>query len=123
MRHALKLISEACIPKILQLSSAYSSPPALLCCPVQELCTGGTLKAYLRARGEELIPEAHAAAMFGCIIKSVLHCHQVRWKEGGLRAACPLAWAEGGGGVGWRGLPFSVTDAPCAGRFAPTRVG
>ena len=50
---------------------------------VQELCTGGSLLDVVRS--EAPLSEERAAHCFRGIIKSVLHCHQVR--GGGHRPA------------------------------------
>ena len=43
---------------------------------VQELCKGQTLREVIKAQAP--LKEGHAAALFRDIVKSVLHCHQVR---------------------------------------------
>ena len=43
---------------------------------IQELCTGGTLHDLLR-RAPGPLSEARAARLFRCVVKSVLHCHQL----------------------------------------------
>jgi len=58
---------------------------------VQELCTGGNLQDMLRQTPEPM-SEARAARLFRGIVKSVLHCHQVRahgTPEGKCGGQCP----------------------------------
>ena len=43
---------------------------------MQELCKGQTLREVIKAQAP--LKEGHAAALFRDIVKSVLHCHQVR---------------------------------------------
>ena len=52
---------------------------------VQELCSGGALSDVIRKSAEPL-SEERAASLFRGIIKSVLHCHQVRTYGGGVHA-------------------------------------
>ena len=43
---------------------------------MQELCTGRTLQDVISAQAP--LKEEHAATLFRGVVKSVLHCHQVR---------------------------------------------
>ena len=72
---------------------------------VQELCAGGTLSDVMR-RTQGPVSEERAASLFRGIVKSVLHCHQVR--AGG-----------GGGGVGGGRSPACFVLA----RPATTYIG
>ena len=49
---------------------------------VQELCTGRTLQEVIKTQAP--LKEERAAALFRGVVKSVLHCHQVR--EGDTQA-------------------------------------
>jgi len=64
-----------CPPQIVRLRDVYESDTHIFM--VQELCTGGSLGDVLRHSMGPL-SEASAARLFRGIIKSVLHCHQVR---------------------------------------------
>ena len=58
----------------MRLQDVYETPERIFM--VQELCTGRTLLDVIRAQAP--MKEERAATLFRGIIKSVLHCHQVR---------------------------------------------
>ena len=61
-------------PNIVRLQDVYETEKHIFM--VQELCSGGSLHSLLQTRGA--IGEEAAAGLFRSIVKSVLHCHQVR---------------------------------------------
>ena len=61
-------------PNIVQLHDVYETRESLFL--VQEMCAGGNLREMMRAKGK--VGEAAAARIFRGVVKSVLHCHQVR---------------------------------------------
>ena len=65
-------------PNIVRLQDVYETENHIFM--VQELCSGGSLHNMLQTRGS--FGEEAAAGLFRSIIKSALHCHQVR---GGAR--------------------------------------
>ena len=69
-------------PNIVLLKDVYETADEIYL--VQELCSGGSLIDYLIKNAP--LSEARAASIFHQIIKSVLHCHEVR-APGGRRGS------------------------------------
>ena len=72
--HFVSLLLFSGHPNIVGLQDVYETPVRIFM--VQELCTGRTLLDVIRAQAP--MREELAATLFRGIIKSVLHCHQVR---------------------------------------------
>ena len=80
------LLYRAGHPNIVQIHAVHETANGIYM--VQELCTGRTLLDVIRKHAP--LGEAHAAALFRGVVKSVLHCHQVhegdaqaeRWRHG-----------------------------------------
>ena len=119
-------------PNIVRLQDVYETEEHIFM--VQELCSGGSLHTMLQARGS--LGEEAAAGLFRSIIKSALHCHQVRGgarsgprshagkpplrKKGPLPSPRRGPVRKGGAGCEEKGpLPF---PAPITSRFSRGRL-
>ena len=87
-------------PNIVQLQDVYETPSSLYI--IQELCTGGSVLDTVRVKAP--LGEDAAASIFRGIVKSVLHCHQVRLNWGRPRDGPPRGSSahSGRGEVLWR---------------------